>query len=268
MIMALLTRSRTVFALGVVLIVAIGAYYLWPRPAEPFIVSTTTSLYEMRLLDKLKQWFEQANPEYNLAFISQGTGKAIGSAQRGDADLILVHDLAKELVFLQEEYGVNRNLIANNFFILVGLTVEPVEATGTPQVEALILVKASGEAGITTWASRGDESEIHAEEQRLWIAAGLNYSEIRQASWYLEAEIGMTATLQLTDQNDEYSLCDMGIYLSNFAHDNIQLIPIIDAGEELLNVYSVIASNPETITYTKFDASMAFITFFLSYDVQ
>ncbi len=74
-------------ALGVVLIVAIGAYYLWPRPAEPFIVPTTTSLYEMRLLDKLKQWFEQANPEYNLAFISQGTGKAIATAQRGGLGL-------------------------------------------------------------------------------------------------------------------------------------------------------------------------------------
>ncbi len=161
-----------------------------------------------------------------------------------------MHDPTKELVFLQEEYGVNRNLIAYNFFILVGMAADPVEATGTTPVEALILVKASGEAGITTWASRGDESEIHAKEQRLWIAASLNYSEIHQASWYLEAEIGMTATLQLTDQKDEYSLCDMGSYLSNFANGNIQLIQIVDAGEELLNVYSVIASNLETLTYT------------------
>ena len=77
----------------------------------------------------------------------------------------------------------------------------------------------------------------------------------------------MTAILQLTDQKDKYSLCDIDSYRSNFARDNIQLIQIINAGEELLNVYSVIASNPETIKYTAFDASMAFITFFLSDDV-
>jgi tungstate transport system substrate-binding protein len=252
-----------------VVIAAISAYYFGPRPAEPFIiVSTTTSLYETELLDVLKQRFEKAHPWYNVSFISQGTGKAIATAQRGDADLILVHDPVKELAFLQDGYGVNRKLIAYNFFIIVGPAADPADATGTTPVEALTLIKAAGEADAATWVSRGDASGTHAKEQRLWASADFNYSEIRQASWYLEAGTGMTATLQLTDQKDAYTLCDVGSYFANFAQGNVQLVTIVAAGEELLNVYAVIACNPETITHTRFDASMAFVTFLLSDDVQ
>jgi tungstate transport system substrate-binding protein len=256
------------FVVGIVLIAAIGAYYLWPRPAEPFIVSTTTSLYETGLLDVLKQRFEQAHPGYNVSFISQGTGKAIATAQRGDADLILVHDPVKELVFLQDGYGVNRKIIAYNFFVIVGPAADPANAAGTTPVEALTRIHAAGEEDAATWVSRGDASGTHAKEQRLWAAAGFDYTAIREAAWYLEAGTGMTATLQLTDEKDAYTLCDMGSFLANRAEDNIQLVTIVDAGEETLNVYAVIACNPVIITHAKFDASMVFTAFLLSDDIQ
>jgi tungstate transport system substrate-binding protein len=251
-----------------VVLSAITGYYLWPRPAEQFIVSTTTSLYETGLLDILKQRFEQTHPNYNVSFISQGTGKAIATAQRGDADMILVHDPVKELAFLEEGYGVNRKIIAYNFFIIVGPNADPAGAKGVSPTEALFLIKQAGDDGTALWVSRGDESGTHSKEQRLWAAAGLNYTEIRGSSWYLEAGTGMTATLQLTDQKEAYTLCDLGSYLSNFAKGNIQLEKIVEAGKDTLNVYATIACNPHTITQAKFDASMAFITFLLSDDIQ
>jgi tungstate transport system substrate-binding protein len=262
------TKGKTAILLGIITIAAVSLYFLYPRPTEQFIVSTTTSLYETGLLDILKQRFEQTHPDYNVSFISQGTGKAIATAQRGDADMILVHDPVKELVFLEEGYGVNRKIIAYNFFIIVGPDIDPADVNATTPIEALKAIKAAGENGTAHWVSRGDNSGTHAKEQRLWAAAGYNYSEIRTESWYLEAGTGMTATLQLTDEKEAYTLCDMGSYFSNYAQGNIQLVKHVDAGKDTLNVYVAIACNPQNITTVKFDASMLFIEFLLSDDVQ
>ena len=182
--------------------------------------------------------------------------------------MILVHDPMKELAFLEDGYGVNRKIIAYNFFIIIGPEADPAGAKGKTPTEALILINQAGEDGAALWVSRGDESGTHAMEQRLWAASGFNYSEIRAGSWYLEAGTGMTATLQFADQKEAYTLCDMGSYLSNFAQGNIQLAKIVEAGKDTLNVYATIACNPQTITSAKFDASMAFIEFLISDEVQ
>jgi tungstate transport system substrate-binding protein len=261
-------KGKIAIILGISIIILVGVYFLLPRPTDQFIVSTTTSLYETGLLDILKQRFENLNPSYNVSFISQGTGKAISTAQRGDVDMILVHDPVKELAFLEDGYGVNRKIIAYNFFIIVGPEVDPARAKGKTPTEALTLINQAGVAGSALWVSRGDESGTHAKEQRLWAAAGFNYSEIRTKSWYFEAGTGMTVTLQLTDQKEAYTLCDMGSYLSNFVEGNIQLVKIVEAGKDTLNVYAAIACNPQKITHAKFDTSMAFIKFLLSDDIQ
>jgi ABC-type tungstate transport system permease subunit len=61
----------------------------------------------------------------------------------------------------------------------------------------------------------------------------------------------------------------MGSYLSNFAEGNIGLSMIVEIGSlQTLNVYVAIACNPQTLTHTNFDASMAFIKFLISDDVQ
>lgn len=262
------TKYKMLIALGIVIIAAIASYYFWPRPVDQFIVSTTTSLYETGLLDILKQRFEQKHPSYSVSFISQGTGKAIATAQRGDADMILVHDPVKELAFLEDKYGVNRKIIAYNFFIIIGPDTDPAGAKGKTPTEALILIKEAGENGNALWVSRGDESGTHSKEQRLWVTSGFNYSEIRIQPWYLEAGTGMTATLQLTDQKEAYTLCDIGSYLSNFAQGNIQLVIHVEAGKDTLNVYAAIACNPQIITNVKFDVSMTFIEFLISNDIQ
>jgi tungstate transport system substrate-binding protein len=262
------TQGKMAVVLAVVVIGSVGGYFFWPRPAEQLIVSTTTSLYETGLLDILKQRFEQTHPSYNVSFISQGTGKAIATAQRGDADMILVHDPVQELAFLEGGYGVNRKIIAYNFFIIVGPAADPAGAKDRAPLDALQLIQEAGEDDAALWVSRGDRSGTHAKEQRLWAAAGFNYTEIRASSWYYESGTGMTATLQLTNQKEAYTLCDVASYLSNLAHGNIELAKIVEAGEDTVNVYAAIACNPQTIAEAKFDASMAFITFLISDDIQ
>ena len=234
------------------------------------IVSTTTSLYETGLLDILKVEFEKQHPSINVSFISQGTGLAIQTAMRRDADMILVHDPARELKFLQDGYGVNRKVVAYNFFVIAGPSSDPANVKGLSPTEAFTKIKEAGEANFAIWVSRGDDSGTHAKEKRIWKSAGFDTTELRTMSWYLEAGTGMTATLRLTDEKNAYTLVDLGSYLNNYANENIKLGIIVDAGKDILNVYSAIANNPKkTEVYgSNFDASMKFIEFLVSDGVQ
>ena len=238
---------------------------------QHLIVSTTTSLYETGFLDVLKTEFESEYSYINVSFISQGTGLAIQTAKRGDADMILVHDSMRELAFLEDGYGVNRKVVAYNFFVIVGPESDPAEISGMSPIEALNQLKEVGEASAIQWVSRGDDSGTHAKEKRLWSTAGFDVAELSAESWYIEAGSGMTATLKLTDEKvNAYTMCDMGSYLNNFANGNIGLKVAVEEGRDTLNVYSAIVNNPEkeALVTANFDASMQFIEFLVSDNVQ
>ena len=248
-----------------------GALELTKLQNQHLIVSTTTSLYETGFLDVLKTEFESEYSYINVSFISQGTGLAIQTAKRGDADMILVHDPVRELAFLEDGFGVNRKVVSYNFFVIVGPESDPAEISGMSPLEALTQLKEVGEAGAIQWVSRGDDSGTHAKEKRLWSAAGFDAAELSMESWYIEAGSGMTATLKLTDEKaNAYTMCDMGSYLNNFANGNIGLKVAVEEGKDTLNVYSAIANNPEKeeLITVNFDASMKFIEFLVSDNVQ
>ncbi len=254
--------------LAIIAIIAVaglvGGYFLWPRPATRLIVSTTTSLYETGFLSVLKTNFELTNPGFNVSFISQGTGQAIITAQNGGADMILVHAPSSELPFLNKSYGVNRKIIAYNFFLIAGPSNDPAQINGSTPLDAFRKIKVAGEAGNATWVSRGDGSGTETKEKALWAAAGINYTQISKESWYVKAATGMTATLQMANQKNAYTLSDMASYTNNYNKGNIQLKNLVYGGKDLLNVYSAIACNPQTLTNAKFDAAMALIKYMVS----
>ncbi|PVX27521.1 MAG: tungsten ABC transporter permease [Candidatus Bathyarchaeum sp.] len=262
-----------VIALVVIIIVAIGVgLYAIYTPQDKIIltVSTTTSLDETGLLDILDAKFEAKYPNINVTFISQGTGLAIQTAKNGDADMILVHDAVRETAFLEDGFGVNRKILAYNFFVVVGPENDPAGVEGMQPVDALLAIKEAGEEGNAIWVSRGDDSGTHAMEKRLWIAGGEDASELREQSWYLERGSGMTATLALANEKNAYTICDMGSYLNNYVSGNIELVIVVQAGKERLNVYSAIACDPQNpdLAHVKFDESMKFINFLVSDEVQ
>lgn len=256
-----------------VIIVAVGiAAWVIEASQDKVIltVSTTTSLYETRLLDVLDAKFEEKYPDINVTFVSQGTGLAIETAKRGDSDMIIVHDEFREKALLEDGYGVNRKIIAYNFFVIVGPEDDPVNIEGMYPVDALLAIRNAGESGYATWVSRGDDSGTHAMEKRLWIAGGEDPTELRETGWYLERGAGMTATLALANEKRAYTLCDMGSYLNNYVSGNIELLIWVQAGKETLNVYSVIACDPQNpdLSHVKFNESMKFIKFLVSDEVQ
>jgi len=263
------TKTLIVIILVAIVIGGVGYAYLGMQGTQKqhLIVSTTTSLYETGLLDVLKSRFESEYPSINVSFISQGTGLAIQTAMRGDAGMILVHDPERELKFLQEGYGVNRKVIAYNFFVVVGPSEDPAKVRGLSPTDAFKKIRESEENKTTLWVSRGDDSGTHAKEKRIWKAAGFDAAKLREKDWYLEAGSGMTATLKIAEEKGAYTLTDLGSYLMNLKNKNIKLEILIEEGRDTLNVYSVIANNPRK-TKSNLDASMKFINFLVSDEGQ
>lgn len=269
-----ITKLQASIIIAVVMgAIAFGAYAYQSLSAPPkarLVVSTTTSLYETGFLDVIKTDFEAKYPSMNVSFISQGTGLAIQTAMRGDADMILVHDPTSEYRFLNGSYGVNRKILAYNFFIIVGPSQDPAQIADKSPLEALKLVRSAGLNGTAVWVSRGDNSGTYSKEVSLWKSIGLTTKQLRTEKWYLEAGSGMTVTLQLANEKRAYTLSDMGTYLQNFNNHNIDLVKLVGTSKTLLNVYSAIADNPNNANMTKsnYAGAMQLIRYLVSDEGQ
>jgi len=239
-------------------------------------ISTTTSLYDTGLLTAIEKDYESSHP-VDLQITAVGTGVAIQQAESGDADVVLVHAPSTELKFLEGGYGVNRKIIAYNFFTIVGPADDPAEISGKNATEALANIVAYGQnmadqSGATQiWISRGDNSGTNSKEKSLWTAAGYNYTELSDEVWFASTGQGMGATLTVANQKEAYTLSDIGTYLKFSTDGSIELDALIVEEQSLLNVYSVMAVNSETVQANQtrhesinFNDAMDFIEYLIS----
>ncbi len=258
-------------ALTAIISVSGTTYYFgvgpFARGRTKLVVSTTTSLYDTELLDAIEDQFEAKHP-IDIYFISAGTAIAIQYAQRGDADMILVHAPSQERTFLEDGYGVCRKIIAYNFFTIVGPEEDPAEISGLTPTQALMRIVEAGRKGEVSWVSRGDGSGTHTKEKELWTAAGFDWTILRDEDWYMESGTGMGKTLQIANEYSAYTLADMGTYLKYYTDQLISLVVIVEVEKELLNVYSAIAVNKTYNPEVNFDAAITFIKFLISEEGQ
>lgn len=267
-------KLLTTAVCATIIVIAGTIAYIELSPQRRLIISTTTSLYDTGLLDLIEKDFEAKNPNVDLNIISAGTGIAIEHAKNGDADLILVHSPAQEKVFLEEGWGVNRKIIAYNFFTIIGPEADPAEISGKTSNEVLdrivtygdSLADQSGQTKI--WVSRGDNSGTHAKEKSLWTKAGYDYTEISAKPWYADAGSGMGDTLNVANQLGAYTIADIGTYLKFYSEGLISLPALITQEESLLNVYSVLAVNPDMHNHVNYNDAMNFIQYLVSEDIQ
>ena len=242
-------------------------------------ISTTTSLYDTGLLGEIELDYESTH-NVDLNIVAVGTGIAIQHAKNGDADVVLVHAPLVEKSFLEDGYGVNRKIIAHNFFTIVGPEEDPAQIIGKTVAEALSMILSYGQkmpdqSGQTQiWVSRGDNSGTNSKEKRLWTAAGYDYAEISNEPWFASTGQGMGATLNVANQKNAYTLADIGTYLKFYSDATISLPSLILEEESLLNVYSVMAVNPTVpANQTKheqinFKDAMDFIEYLISSETQ
>ena len=76
----------------------------------------------------------------------------------------------------------------------------------------------------------------------------------------------MGQTLMMASEKEAYTLTDMGTYLAY--KGKLELVPIVDKGDILLNVYSAIAVNPEKVSVKNIDMVNNLIDFLVSPEIQ
>jgi tungstate transport system substrate-binding protein len=207
--------------------------------------------------------FEQ---QYNIELdvMYAGTGKALEYGRRGDVDVITVHSKASEEQFIAEGYGVARVPFAYNYFLIVGPEDDPAGIKDMSPEDAFQKLMGTGSG---SFISRGDDSGTHDKEKAIWQAAGFSYEAVQQVGdWYIETGIGMGPTLLMTSEKRAYTLTDMGTFLAYTA--KLDLVPIVERGSILLNVYSAIAVDSEKYPNTKIEMANNLITFLTSLEIQ
>ena len=230
-------------------------------------VATTTSLYDTGLWGHLEPMFEE---EYDveLDIIYAGTGAAIGYGEAGDVDMITIHSRSREDKFVDEGYGVNRRCIAYNYFMVVGPESDPAGIKEmTPEDAFVALIEAGPGSSDVTFVSRGDDSGTHGKEKAIWEAAGYEYADVTSSgNWYVKAGKGMGPTLLMASEMEAYTLVDTGTFLAY--KGDLALVPVVDEGGILLNVYAAIAINPEMHEDTDIENANNLINFLMSEEIQ
>jgi tungstate transport system substrate-binding protein len=245
--------------LAVLLLIAVGAALLTACGREPRSIrlATTTSTVDSGLLDVLAPVFEK---KYGIEvdILSLGTGQALETGRRGDADVVLVHARQAEDEFVASGHGIDRRDVMHNDFVLVGDPSDSADVRGYNAVQALAKIASSG----SLFVSRGDDSGTHKKEMALWKAAGLGPS----GDWYLKAGSGMGETLLLANEKGAYTLADRGTYLA--FRDKIRLAILVQNDPPLLNPYGIIAVNPKLHKDVNYRGAMKFIDFITSAEGQ
>jgi tungstate transport system substrate-binding protein len=215
------------------------------RDPNSLLIATTTSLYDTGLLNKIQDIY-QNETGVTVKITSQGTGQAIQLAQRGDADLLLVHSPSQEQTFINNGYGINQRCFAYNYFVIVGPANDPAGVKNMTPSAALAKIRSLGMNNTpgVYFASRGDQSGTHTAEQGLWTKAGFNYTNnvSNSGAWYLSVGKGMGDTLTFAGQKNAYTLSDEGTFLAY--KSKLPLVILIQNNSQLLNRYSAIAVNP------------------------
>ncbi len=228
------------------------------QAADQFItLASTTSTQASGFFDYFLPIF-QAKSGIEVRVVAVGTGQALKLGEKGDADVLLVHDKAGELKFVKQGYGVDRREVMYNDFILVGPATDPAGirrmTDATKGMERIAAVKAP-------FVSRGDDSGTHRTELRLWGAARVDV-KAASGNWYKDVGAGMGATLNTAAGLNAYTLSDRATWLT--FKNRADLTLLVEGDPQLFNQYSVILVNPSRHKHVKKEAGLAFMDFMVS----
>jgi tungstate transport system substrate-binding protein len=234
-----------------------------PVNAEaPYItVASTTSTDQSGLFSHLLPAFT-ARTGIEVRVVAVGTGQALKIGERGDCDVVFVHDTASELKFVADGFGIERHQVMYNDFVLVGPRSDPAKVSGGSDIVAALRKIAAVEA---PFVSRGDDSGTDKAEKRLWRDAAV---DIRAASgtWYRDTGSGMGPTLNTAAALGAYALADRGTWLSFVNRRDLGIV--VEGDRRLLNQYGVMLVNPSRYPSVKQELGRRFIDWLVSADGQ
>lgn len=227
---------------------------------QTIIVASTTSTQDSGLFGYLLPIVKEKTG-VEVKVLAQGTGQALDTARRGDADVVFVHARSAEEKFLAEGFGVKRYPVMYNDFVVIGPKDDPAGIRGRDVIAGLQAIQAKG----ASFISRGDRSGTHIAELKLWNDAGIDIAKAR-GSWYKEIGQGMGAALNMASASNAYVLSDRGSWL---AFKNRGDLAILVAGDKrLFNQYGVMLVNPAKHPAVKKEAGQRFIDWLVSPEGQ
>jgi tungstate transport system substrate-binding protein len=249
-----------IFAAAAACIFLAGAVQLHAQD-KSIVVASTTSTQDSGLFGHILPLFK-AKTGIDVKVVAQGTGQALDTGRRGDADVLFVHAKAQEQKFVADGFGVKRFDVMYNDFVLVGPKDDPAGLKGGSDVVAAlkhIYEKAA------PFVSRGDKSGTHTAELALWKMAGLDPAASKP-SWYREIGQGMGAALNTSAAMGAYLLSDRGTWISFKNKDALQIV--VEGDKRLFNQYGIMLVNPEKFPTVKKELGQAFIAWILSVEGQ
>ena len=254
--MKMLTR-RLLIAAAAGLAFAGSAY----AQDKSIVVASTTSTQDSGLFGHILPLFK-AKTGIDVRVVAQGTGQALDTARRGDADVVFVHAKPAEEKFVSEGFGVKRYPVMYNDFILIGPKADPAGIKGSKDiVAALGAIKAEG----ADFISRGDKSGTHQAELNLWKVAGVDIAKDK-GPWYKEIGQGMGAALNTASASNAYVLADRGTWLSFKNRGDLAIA--VEGDKRLFNQYGVMLVNPEKHPSVKKDLGQQLIDWLVSAEGQ
>ena len=231
------------------------------EPAKTIVVASTTSTVNSGLFELLLPLFRERTG-IAVRALSVGTGQAIRIAERGDADVLFVHDKSSEETFVAAGFGVERYDVMYNDFVIVGPSSDPARVRGLGDV-AVALGRIAGAK--LPFASRGDDSGTHKAELRLWQVAGID-PRPDSGTWYRETGAGQGATLNVASGMNAYMLTDRGTWLTFKNRGELQIL--VEGDRRLRNVYGLVLVDPRRHDHVQAEAGQAFIDWLLSEEGQ
>jgi tungstate transport system substrate-binding protein len=233
-----------------------------PATAEDrsIVVASTTSTQDSGLFGYLLPIFK-AKTGIEVKVIAQGTGQALDTARRGDADVVFVHAKAQEEKFLVEGFGVQRFDVMYNDFVLIGPKRDPAGVKGKDIAAALKAIQAKS----APFVSRGDRSGTHSAELALWKQAGIDIAGSK-GPWYREIGQGMGAALNTASAMNGYVLSDRGTWISFKNRGDLEIA--VEGDKRLFNQYGVMLVNPAKYPTVKKEPGQTFVDWLVSPEGQ
>jgi tungstate transport system substrate-binding protein len=240
-------------ALGALLFAAPQSY----AQDKSIVVASTTSTQDSGLFDYLLPLYKQKTG-VTVKVVAQGTGQALDTGRRGDADVVFVHAKSAEMKFLSEGQGVKRYPVMYNDFVLIGPKSDPAGIKGMKDVAKAMQTIKDRQA---PFISRGDRSGTHIAELALWKDSGIDI-EKDKGPWYKSIGQGMGAALNTAGAGNAYVLSDRGTWI-HFKNKG-DLAIVVEGDKRMFNQYGVMLVNPDKHPNVKKELGQQFIDYLVS----
>jgi tungstate transport system substrate-binding protein len=262
-------ENRRQFIVRTTIVSALAGAVVAAAPAAPaalaqdrsIIVASTTSTQDSGLFNHILPLFKKKTG-IDVKVVAQGTGQALDTGRRGDADVLFVHARSQEEKFVADGFGVKRYPVMYNDFVIIGPKSDPAGVKGSKDVTAALKTIKGKSA---PFISRGDRSGTHSAELRLWKAGGVDIAK-EKGPWYREIGQGMGAALNTASASNAYVLSDRATWIAFKNRRDLDII--VEGDPRLFNQYGIMLVNPEKHRHVKKELGQAFIDWIVSPEGQ